>query len=69
MQLPSYDYQPVHILCASVFLSLMQITGAFMFRELSDIWPGSEPKGQRGNGGGGVGEAREEGVRSLQGHC
>lgn len=48
MHLTSHDYQTAHtVRGVCVCLSLMQITRAFMFRELSDIWPGSEPKGRR----------------------
>lgn len=45
---------PVVCVCSSV----MQITGAFMFRELSDIWPGSKPEGLRQRGA--VGERSKE---------
>lgn len=36
-----------------------------MFRELSDIWPGSEPEGLGGGGGEAVG-GREGGVRRCE---
>lgn len=69
MLLTSHDYQTVHILwavcmCLCVFIFNADHAGAFMFRELSDNWSGSEPEGRRrwwvgGEGGGGRKERGE----------
>lgn len=55
---PNSTHSEVYVCVrACVCLSLMQITRAFVFRELSDIWPGSEPKGR------GAGASSRRGVR------
>lgn len=57
--------------CVCAYVYLHADHEAVLFSELSDIWPGSEPKGLRSGRGvrGGVeGGERERGVRGLEGH-